>query len=83
MELHLRMLSLAKIPTGKRVLISSIENSHITTKLLELGFIVGTEVEVIFAAPLRDPIAVELNGAIISLRLDEASLINVENTINI
>ena len=76
------MSSLAQIPTGKRVIVSGIDNSHITTKLLELGFIVGTEVEVIFSAPFRDPIAVDLNGAVISLRLDEAALIHVENIAN-
>lgn len=74
--------SLADINPGKKVIVSGIEASHITTKLLELGFIAGTVIEVVFAAPFRDPIAIELNGSVISLRLDEASLIQVEKMAN-
>ena len=71
--------SLAEIPIGKRVIVSSIDHSHITAKLLELGFIAGTVIEVLFVAPFRDPIAIDLNGSVISLRKEEASLIHVQN----
>ena len=70
--------TLAQLNPGNKVKILSITSNHITAKLLELGFISGSEVEVVFRAPLKDPIAVELNGCIISLRLDEAVNILIE-----
>jgi ferrous iron transport protein A len=70
--------TLAQLHPGNKGTISGITASHISSKLLELGFISGTEVEVVFRAPLKDPIAVELNGCLISLRLDEAINILIE-----
>jgi Fe2+ transport system protein FeoA len=71
--------TLVDVPLGKSVVISKIEKSHISAKLVELGFTEGTTVEVAFHAPFKDPIAIELNGSIISLRRDEASTILVQN----
>lgn len=70
--------TLAQLNPGNKGKILSISSTHIRAKLLELGFISGSEVEVVFHAPLKDPIAVELNGCIISLRLDEAVNILIE-----
>ena len=70
--------TLAQLNPGNKGKILSITSNHISAKLLELGFISGSEVEVLFRAPLKDPIAVELNGCIISLRLDEAVNIIIE-----
>ncbi len=70
--------TLAQLSPGNKGKILSISSTHISAKLLELGFISGSEVEVLFRAPLKDPIAVELNGCVISLRLDEAANIFVE-----
>jgi ferrous iron transport protein A len=64
--------TLAELSPGKKGKISGITPSYISAKLIELGFISGTEVEVVYHAPLKDPIAVQLNGYLISLRLDEA-----------
>ena len=47
-------------------------------RLLELGFTRGADVSVVRYAPLRDPIAVNICGSIISLRVVEAALIEVE-----
>jgi Fe2+ transport system protein FeoA len=63
---------------GGKGVILEVTPSHISTKLLELGFISGSEIEVVFKAPLKDPIAVDLNGSMISLRLEEASTILIE-----
>jgi Fe2+ transport system protein FeoA len=42
-----------------------------------MGFLVGRSLEVVFKAPLGDPIAIEINSTVISLRKDEATLIKV------
>ncbi|MFY7668213.1 MAG: FeoA family protein [Crocinitomicaceae bacterium] len=70
--------TLAQLLPGNKGKILSISSTHISAKLVELGFISGSEVEVVFRAPLKDPIAVELNGCLISLRLDEAVNILIE-----
>ncbi len=47
-------------------------------RLLEMGFLRGTEVYVEKYAPLRDPIELILKGYHLSLRVDEAARIEVE-----
>lgn len=48
-------------------------------RLLEMGFLRGTEVYVEKYAPLRDPIELILKGYHVSLRINEAAQIEVEN----
>lgn len=74
-------LSLAQMKLGGKGIVLDITPSHISTKLLELGFVSGSEVEVVFQAPFKDPIAVDLNGSMISLRLEEAATIFIEEKI--
>ncbi len=46
-------------------------------RILEMGFIRGEEVSVIFNAPLKDPIVYKVMGYEVSLRRSEAALIEV------
>jgi Fe2+ transport system protein FeoA len=48
-------------------------------RLVEMGFLRGTEVYVEKYAPLKDPIELILKGYHVSLRVDEAARIQVEN----
>jgi len=74
-------ISLDRIGLGFSAEISSIDESSITTKLVELGFMNGERVEVLFKAPFGDPIAVEINGSVLSLRKEEAALIHLKERI--
>jgi Fe2+ transport system protein FeoA len=47
---------------------------------MEMGLIAGKKLKVLFKAPFGDPIAIDLGGYILSLRLDEAGLINVNDS---
>ena len=47
-------------------------------RLLEMGFITGTEVEVVKYAPLKDPVEYLVRGYHVSLRHEEAAQILVE-----
>lgn len=47
-------------------------------KLLDMGFIKGALVEVVRYAPLKDPIELRIYDYLISLRVSEANLIEVE-----
>ena len=71
------MLDLSTLKVGSKSEIIAIENSSIKSKLIEMGFLVGRSLEVVFKAPLGDPIAIEINSTVISLRKDEATLIKV------
>ena len=71
------MLDLSTMKVGSKSEIIAIENSSIKSKLIEMGFLVGRSLEVAFKAPLGDPIAIEINSTVISLRKDEAAFIKV------
>ena len=69
--------SLSKINPGEIVTISDLVDSSLKPKLMEMGLIAGKKLKVLFRAPFGDPIAIDLGGYVLSLRLDEARLINV------
>lgn len=69
---------LSNIADGKSVLVSRIEKSDLRVKLLEMGITEGKLLEVLFRAPFGDPIAVNIDGYVLSLRKDEAQLIQVQ-----
>ena len=54
-------------------------NGPFRRRLLEMGFLVGTDVYVEKYAPLKDPIELILKGYHVSLRVDEAAHIAVED----
>ena len=71
------MPTLANVNKGQRFNVKHVTSSAITAKLVDMGLYVGQEVEVLFKAPFGDPIAVNVGGYVLSLRLNEAELIEV------
>ena len=69
---------LSEISIGKTVIICDFENDDIFLKLMEMGCIPGESVNVDQVAPLGDPISISVAGYRLSLRLDEAEKIWVE-----
>jgi len=69
---------LSQIKAGKVVIIHSFEKDDIFIKLMEMGCIPGERVKVEQIAPLGDPISIIVAGYNLSLRLNEAELILVE-----
>jgi len=69
---------LSEIPVGVTVVIKDFEQDEIFLKLMEMGFIPGEKVRILQVAPLGDPIAIEIAGYQISLRLNEAAKVIVE-----
>lgn len=50
----------------------------LATRLLEMGFVEGSSVEVLHEAPLsKDPIAIRVRGSMIAMRRQEANAIEV------
>jgi Fe2+ transport system protein FeoA len=54
-------------------------NGLLRRRILEMGVVKGAEVHVEKYAPLRDPLELVLKGFHISLRVEEAAQIVVEN----
>ncbi len=72
------MKRLSELATGKKAVIKSFEGDDIFIKLMEMGCVPGEIVRVEQRAPLGDPISVSVAGYRLSLRLDEAQNIFVE-----
>jgi ferrous iron transport protein A len=73
------MVPLARLPHRTPARIAEIGGARaFRRRLLELGFLPGVEVRVLGAAPLGDPLDIELRGCRFSLRATEAEAIAVE-----
>ncbi|MCX6324113.1 MAG: FeoA family protein [Sphingobacteriales bacterium] len=69
---------LSEIKIGQNVIIKEFGNDDLFLKLMEMGCIPGEKVTVEQIAPLKDPISITVAGYRLSLRLDEAEHILVE-----
>jgi ferrous iron transport protein A len=70
---------LAELNPGEKGRVTSVGGEgDAARRLMDLGLIRGTTVEVIRAAPLGDPIEVRLRGFMLTLRRSEAEHITVE-----
>ncbi|MEO0333202.1 MAG: FeoA domain-containing protein, partial [Bacteroidota bacterium] len=71
------MKTLAMMVPGEQRIIQQLKPSPITIKLMEMGLLPGKSVRFNFEAPFGDPISVQVAGYQLSLRLDEAKLVEV------
>ena len=71
------MTTLAQLQPGQKGIIKNIAPCALASKLLEMGLLPGKEVKFGFRAPLGDPIAIRISGYFLSLRLEEANLIEL------
>lgn len=74
------MKRLSEIAIGKKVVIKSFEKDEIFIKLMEMGCIPGEIIRIEQVAPLGDPISISVAGYSLSLRLNEADQIFVEDS---
>jgi len=72
------MKRLSEIKIGKTVVIKSFEKDDLFIKLMEMGCVPGEMVKVEQIAPLGDPMSISVAGYSLSLRLNEADHIFVE-----
>ena len=72
-------MQLTEIKTGQVVHVVRIAGqSSFRRRLMELGLVPGTRVELVRVAPLGDPVELLVRGASLSIRKAEASVIAVE-----
>ena len=71
-------MRLSELNTGEKgVIVKVLGHGGFRKRIVEMGFIKGKTVEVILNAPLKDPIKYRLLGYEISLRRQEADMIEV------
>ncbi|MFT5451456.1 MAG: ferrous iron transport protein A [Enterobacterales bacterium] len=73
-------LTLASLAFKQKAMVSSVnsDNSEVLCRLLTLGIYPGVHIEVLRKAPLGDPLQIRSGTTLMSIRLHEATGINVE-----
>lgn len=71
-------MRLSDLETGEKgVIVKVLGHGGFRKRIVEMGFIKGTVVEVILNAPLKDPVKYKIMGYEISLRRAEAGMIEI------
>ncbi len=75
------MLTLRDLKKGEYATIDEISDNTLKLKLMEMGCIPGEVIKLSHIAPMGDPIAIEVQGYKLSLRLSEADSIKITNIV--
>ena len=71
-------MRLSELKTGEKgVIVKVLGHGGFRKRIVEMGFIKGKTVEVLLNAPLKDPIKYKILGYEISLRRQEAEMIEI------
>ena len=71
-------MKLSELRTGESgVIVKVLGHGGFRKRIIEMGFVRGKTVEVLLNAPLQDPVKYKLMGYEVSLRHDEAAMIEV------
>ena len=72
------LMDLAEVPVGGRVYVTSIRGSgSVRGRIMAMGLVPGTAVEVLRRAPMGDPLEISVKGYNLSLRAVEAAMVIV------
>lgn len=72
------MPSLAQVAVGRTAAVVDVPGADpVSLRLLEMGLTPGVQVAVVAAAPLGDPLELEVRGYRLSIRRREAALVAV------
>jgi ferrous iron transport protein A len=71
-------MNLAELPLGSIAKVTSVGGSgSFRRRLMELGILPGTRVEVVSTAPLGDPLELLVRGASLSIRREQAESVEI------
>ncbi|MEO8233894.1 MAG: FeoA family protein [Flavobacterium sp.] len=71
-------LTISNLAIGQKAIIKDFDINNIPLKLLEMGCLPGNMVEIIQIAPFGDPLYLNINDSHVAIRLETASIIEVE-----
>lgn len=74
--MYLGGMKLSELGVGQKALILQA-HVELPVKLFEMGCLPGEEVELVFAAPFRDPLCFRVQGTLVSMRRELAELIPI------
>ena len=76
-------MTLARLEPGQSGVVEELKCDGLPRRrLLDLGFVPGTEVEAVMRSPGGDPTAYRVRGAMIALRSKEAKEIDLEGGVS-
>lgn len=75
--LEMMKLTLKDTQPGMVVRIDSLGDTELKQRLMTMGLIPGTRVEILNSAPFGDPIAIRLRSYNLAMRRDDAAQIEV------
>jgi ferrous iron transport protein B len=77
-------LKLSELTEGQKGIIAKVKGQGaFRRRIMEMGFVAGKEVKVIKYAPLKDPVEYSIMGYEVSIRRDEAKLIEIYDEKNL
>lgn len=71
-------MTLRDTKPGMVVEVVNIEASELKERLMSMGLVKGTKITVLRSAPLGDPIAISVRSFNLSIRLSDASKVEVK-----
>lgn len=72
-------MHLGELRKGQKCTLVNIHGAgKLKQKLLDMGFIFGADIEVVREAPLYDPMELRIQNYLVSLRRNEATLLEVK-----
>lgn len=72
-------MTLKEVKVGGKVTIAKLlGEGAVKRRIMDMGLVKGTEVEVVKVAPIGDPIELAVRGYALSIRKDEAAMIEVK-----
>ena len=74
-------MTLDRLPVGSNATVARIEGAdELACRLMEMGLTPGVELQMIGAAPLGDPLELELRGYRLSVRKSEAARVELQQS---
>jgi Fe2+ transport system protein FeoA len=70
-------VTLDQLSVNSEATIKELVRNDLTSKLTDMGLYPGKQIRVLYRAPFGDPIAVDVEGYTLSLRKNEASLVEL------
>ena len=70
--------TIAQLEIGEKAIIKDFDLNFIPLKLIEMGCLPGNIVQLLQVAPLGDPLFLDINDSHLAIRLETASMIEVD-----
>ncbi|MCR4441381.1 MAG: FeoA family protein [Peptococcaceae bacterium] len=71
-------LTLRNLPPGQSATVVKINGTGaLRRRIMEMGIVPGSVINVVRYAPLGDPLEIKLKGCLLSLRKEEAELVEI------